>query len=138
MLAETVPPDCGPGTIRTTGVVERVADVRVAVTPEDEGANVRVPTADATGFNAGRAKLTNAREVTPEVCAAAGCSLATVPEGGGPSEVVPSMLPGPGGSEQAATPGGRAGSVLTRLPVAVGIKTVVVAGLRLSCLITCA
>src|SRR5947209_20489017 len=94
--------------------------------------------AEATGLNAGRANETNGREVTPEVCAAAVCSGgATVPEGGGPSEVVPSMVPGPGGSEQAAGAGGRVGSVLTRFRFP-GEKspTVVFAGLALSSLRT--
>src|SRR5213082_1288716 len=85
MLAETVPPVCGPGTILTTGVVERVGEVRLAVTPEDDGTKVRETSAGAAVLTTG---LTNAREVTPEVRADAGCSLgATVPEGGGPSEV---------------------------------------------------
>src|SRR2546423_2885099 len=69
MLTETVPPEpCGFGTIRVTGVVERVGDVVVVlppVTPLDEGVRVRETTAGATVLNAGRAGETNGREVTP-------------------------------------------------------------------------
>src|SRR2546423_920245 len=124
MLTETVPPaPCGFGTIRVTGVVERVGDVLVAgVLAEaacDEGVKVRGMTNGATVLKAGRAGETNGRVVMPEVWAAAGCSLgATLPEAGGPSEAMSPMPPGAAGGEQVSSmAAGRVGTVLTSVIV---------------------